>query len=102
MSCSYYIGDLILVPLAEKGVIIHTTHSDTQIFAFRSASPFIRADLLVQALLFLLQDVGDIVSLRRVLGMPPLLLLQICNDLRPTRRGDTESGMRKHLASSLC
>lgn len=53
---------------------------------------FTSADLLLQTLLLLLQDVGDVVPLRRVLGVPPLLLLQICYDLQPPPRGDTESG----------
>lgn len=58
-----------------------------------------RPHLLLQPLLLLLQDVGDVVALRRVLGVPPLLLLQICYDLQPPPRGDTESGMaRRQLA----
>lgn len=52
---------------------------------------FVSTDLLLQTLLLLLQDVGDVISLCCVFGMPSLLLLQICYYLQPPPRGDTES-----------
>ncbi|KAF3856585.1 hypothetical protein F7725_017308 [Dissostichus mawsoni] len=42
------------------------------------------------------KDVGDIISLGCVLSMPPLLLLQVCNDLKQTQRGDRDQ-LGQHL-----
>lgn len=49
------------------------------------ANVFETKHLLLKALPLLFQYVSDIISLCRVLCMPPLFLLQVCNNLKQTQ-----------------